>query len=652
MAERSKLVRMYIVNVGPVGSEGLTVELDNIVCLVGTNNTGKSTVLRAYELALGTESFIPDKDLCKRATEQAASVELWVHIPKGTANIAEKWKMEDNGLLLVQSRWEWTEGNGWKSFRQTWDPEIGEYSTDDKASGLDTVFGSRLPQPFRIGTLEDPEEEHKKLLTLILQPVADRLKDSLADDQSPLNKALADFNTEAQAPVKEESGRLDTLKGDLNRSHGAIFPELQIDFEIGLGSIDIDPVKLLLKSSRIKFLEWAEEIDWNRQGTGSQRALFWTMLQVRSKLNAIANIAQKTKKDIAEGEKQINKLRKAAEKAKRDDTKRKKENEIKDIEKNLEKLKDADPEKIIEEQGAELALPGYMLLIDEPEVALHPNAIRAASSYLYGLADDPAWQVILSTHSPQFLDPLKDHTTIVRLDRTETKPSPRTFRSDDVNFTDDEKANLKMLNRFDTGLAEMFFGQYPILMEGDTEFAAFQQIIQEDPDLFPVHNRPIFVRARGKFTLALIIRILQHFKVDFSILHDIDCPKRKDGKKNSAWEANNAVYKELLSAREAGLRVIHRVSVPNFELAHLPVEISQEGILLEPPPVDKPWNMVTAVKTRPAIRESVLSVLSNLTDKAAEEEPFDGDFGKEIIKALDKWTKENEVKDDRFDFAE
>jgi putative ATP-dependent endonuclease of OLD family len=643
---------MRIVNVGPVGPEGLTIELDNIVCLVGTNNTGKSTVLRAYELALGTESFIPDKDLCKRANEQTASVEMWVHIPKGTANIAEKWKMEDNGLLLVQSRWEWAEGNGWKSFRQTWDPEIGEYSTDDKASGLDTVFGSRLPQPFRIGTLEDPEEEHKKLLTLILQPVADRLKASLADDQSSLNKALTDFNAEAQAPVKEESGRLHALKGDLNRSHGAIFPELQLDFEIGLGAIDIDPVKLLLKSSRIKFLEWAEEIDWNRQGTGSQRALFWTMLQVRSKLNAIAIIAQKTKKDIADGEKKINKLRKEAEKSKRDDTKKRKENEIKEIEENLKKLKGADPEKIIEEIGAELALPGYMLLIDEPEVALHPNAIRAASSYLYGLADDPAWQVMLSTHSPQFIDPLKDHTTIVRLDRTKTEPSPRTFRSDDVKFTNDEKGNLKMLNRFDTGLAEMFFGQYPVLLEGDTEFAAFQQIFQEDAEGFPVHNRPIFVRARGKFTLALIIRMLQHFKIDFSLLHDIDWPKRKDGKKNSAWEANNTIYKEILSARKIGLRVIHRVSVPNFELTHLPVEISQEGTLIESSAVDKPWNMVTAIKTKPEILKSVLSVLSSLIDKEAKEKPFDGEFSEEITKALDRWTKENGVKDDRIDLAE
>ncbi len=74
--------------------------------------------------------------------------------------------------------------------------------------------------------------------------------------------------------------------------------------------------------------------------------------------------------------------------------------------------------------------------------------------------------------------------------------------------------------------------------------------------------------------------------------------------------------------------------------------------MLEPPAVNKQWNMVTAVKTSPAIRESVLSVLANLTDKEAAEEPFDGDFGEEIIKALDNWTKENRVTDDRFDFTE
>ena len=69
----------------------------------------------------------------------------------------------------------------------------------------------------------------------------------------------------------------------------------------------------------------------------------------------------------------------------------------------------------------ELVLPGYMLLIDEPEIALHPNAVRAARKHLYELAEEDGWQVMLSTHSPAFIDPLSDHTTIVRLSRTDGK---------------------------------------------------------------------------------------------------------------------------------------------------------------------------------------------------------------------------------------
>ena len=153
MPDVSKLVRMKIVNIGPIGPEGVTIDLDNIVCLVGANNSGKSTVLRAYELALGAQKFAPEKDLCKRATERLASVEIWVHIPTGVANIAEKWKSKEGDLLLVRSRWEWSEANSWSANRQTWDPEMGDYSADGKASGLDNVFNSRLPQPFRIGTL-------------------------------------------------------------------------------------------------------------------------------------------------------------------------------------------------------------------------------------------------------------------------------------------------------------------------------------------------------------------------------------------------------------------------------------------------------------------------------------------------------------------
>lgn len=55
---RSKLLRMTVRNIGCIGNEGVEIELDNIVCLVGKNNAGKSTILRAYELAKGTASLM------------------------------------------------------------------------------------------------------------------------------------------------------------------------------------------------------------------------------------------------------------------------------------------------------------------------------------------------------------------------------------------------------------------------------------------------------------------------------------------------------------------------------------------------------------------------------------------------------------------
>ena len=65
MIDTSRLVRMRICNLGCIGPEGCEVALDKVLCLVGGNNTGKSTILCAYELVLGTASFDPEKDLCR-----------------------------------------------------------------------------------------------------------------------------------------------------------------------------------------------------------------------------------------------------------------------------------------------------------------------------------------------------------------------------------------------------------------------------------------------------------------------------------------------------------------------------------------------------------------------------------------------------------
>jgi len=181
MPDTSRLIKMRVSNIGCIGPEGCEIGLDSVLCLVEANNTGKSTFLRAYELALGTASLDPGNDLCRRAGAAPATVEIWVHIPEGMANIAEKRKEPDGDLRLVRSRWEWSAETSWAKTRATWDRETGDYSSDDKASGLDTVFSSRLPVPFRIGSLEEPDAEHKKLLTLVLQPMADKIQKQRAN---------------------------------------------------------------------------------------------------------------------------------------------------------------------------------------------------------------------------------------------------------------------------------------------------------------------------------------------------------------------------------------------------------------------------------------------------------------------------------------
>jgi len=452
----------------------------------------------------------------------------------------------------------------------------------------------------------------------------------------------------AKSPVDEERDRLDGLKADLNRSHNAIFPDLKMTFDIGIGEVEINPLQMLLRNSKLKFTDWLDEVSWVQQGTGSQRALFWTMLQVRSRLKTVADLAEQSRKSITDLQRRIKKLQGEAEKSKKEETKQAKHTEILEIEEQIKTLSEAKPEELLAQQVEAFYLPGYMLLIDEPEIALHPNAIRAASRYLYSLTDDRAWQAMLATHSPLFIDPLHDHTTIVRLARSQANPTPKTYRSDSVTFSPDEKENLKILNRFDQGLAEMFFGQLPMLVEGDTEYAAFELLMNKYTDQFPISRKPVIVRARGKHTMLLIMRILSEFRVSFAVLHDADTPLRWDGSRNGSWSANTEIYKTIQAIRGQGIRVVHRVSVPGFEYVHLPLQRDKNGELIETSTKDKPWRTVEAIQKDQKVEASILAVLTDLTSSGSEESLYAADFEKALFDEVQKWASEHCPKDPRF----
>ncbi len=643
---RSKLLNITIANLGCIGNEGLTVSLDNILCIVGDNNSGKSTILRGYELAVGTQSYSHEKDYCKRSNGENTRIEISVHIPEGTNNIAEKWKEKQGEHLVVKSRWEW-DSNGTKS-RQTYDPEINDYSDDGNAAGLDNVFNSRLPVPFRIGALENPQTELKNLLKLIVDPIAENLRFRLEDKESEISKALEIFTAHAKKPVEEQKEIIEKINQRITNSHNKIFPNLSIDLSIGMSELKVDPLEALIRGSRLSIKEFEDNVDWDQQGTGSQRALFWSLLQVRSRLQAVKNSKIDTEKRVKQTEKEIKKIEGERDKAKTPATKEAKEKLIEEKNAELQLLKEIDPEIAVDEKNNELSLPGYMLLIDEPEIALHPNGIRAASKYLYELANDDSWQVMLTTHSPLFINPFEDHTTIVRLLRTEGNPNPSTYRSDEIAFTDDEIDNLKLLNSFDQNLSEMFFGQYPIIVEGDTEYAAFDKVMRIEADKYHINCKPILIRARGKYTIIPLIKMLSHFKVNFSVLHDSDYPKNKKGNVNSAWSGNKSIYEEIKNARATGIRVVHRISISTFEVAHDKVELDEDGNYLSGASKDKPWIMYQRVKDNDPVKKSVEAVLDDLIDANCSEEPFAKPFSESLPEKFTEWVAVKGIRDPRF----
>lgn len=637
-ANRSRLIKMKVTNFGCFGPEGLEVALDEIVCLVGANNTGKSTVLRAYEAAVTTATLSPD-DIYAKANDQPATVELWVHIPEDAENIDSKWKEQTDGLLLVRSKWTWPQEGG-KPTRTTWDPQSSDYAEDGKAAGLDTVFNSRLPKPFRIASLAGPEEEHTKLLELILEPIKRQLADLMNDEKSELHVKIKALQAEAEIPVAAFRTMIDDAQAKVDRSYKRVFTTASVQINVSLGDLKVDPSTALVKSSRVDVVESHGTTRWSQQGTGSQRALFWSMLEVRSELNRIADERKAREKLVASKERELKKKEREHAKLSQEAAKAKKAKEIAALHDEIATLRPGG--KPTETTPAAPFLPGYMLLIDEPETALHPSAVRAAKDHLYSLASESGWQVMLSTHHPAFVDPLEDHTTIVRLHRPDAHAAPNVYRTDEMSFKGDEKENLKKLLVFDQTVAEMFFSSKVVIVEGDTELAAFTVAMDADSKAFPIDERPLLLRARGKWTIPPLVRMLAHFKFDCAVLHDVDAPKTSGGaRKNGAYTANAEITTAIDQARKSGVCIIHRCSVPDFERQH--------GMDL--PTKDKPFAAWKAVKTTPTVLASVRSMLDELNAVPDATGATHLDDGQHFEVKCKAWATANALNEPAFSFG-
>ncbi|WP_198002615.1 ATP-dependent nuclease [Chlorobaculum parvum] len=239
----------------------------------------------------------------------------------------------------------------------------------------------------------------------------------------------------------------------------------------------------------------------------------------------------------------------------------------------------------------------HVLLLDEPEICLHPSAIREARAVLYDLPTSGNWQVMITSHSPIFIDLSKDNTTIVRVFRdgdSEVK-STTLYRPERAKLDKDDKKNLKLMNICDPYVHEFFFGGRQVIVEGDTEFTAFSMLKEMYPDQY---SDVQIIRARGKGIIPSVAKVLKQFSKSFFILHDTDEELTSKGKKNPAWGMNNTIA-ELL---DTDGRVNLVACKTCFETALFGEEVKDE----------KPYNALIRIRNDNEARDRVKSLLDYL----------------------------------------
>jgi putative ATP-dependent endonuclease of the OLD family len=559
-----RLVKLIIKNFRCIGNAPVTIELDDIVVLVGPNNVGKSSVLKAYEVIMSEgskngELKLDDFPSGKVDSTSLPEIELQTVVYDNSPG-AEWIETTASGEMLVREKWSWVAPG--PPLRRGYNTQENRWANDEDSEkvpwGMASVANSRRPQPHRVDAFASPDEQAGEIVSLLMTAIKERVRshqqDSKTNKDSDFGKLLEGVAALQKKIVAESQEQIDAVQKDLSGYVGRIFPGHRIVFD-AKPEDDLDKALNLFKSNP-ELLMGPENGYLSKigtQGSGARRTLLWTALKLLAESGKKPNSEQRP----------------------------------------------------------------HLLLLDEPEICLHPSAIREACDLLYGLPLATGnWQVMVTTHSPCFVDFARDHTSVVRVERAGDGQIAGTtiFRPSKANFDGTDRELLKLLNLCDPYVAEFFFGGKSIIVEGDTEYAAFMYVTGITPKRYEGLH---VIRARGKSTIVSLCKILNQFGTPYSVLHDSDRPtyyNRGEERKNPAWIHNQAIHDELAKAT-APTRLL--ASVPNFEAAYLGCEAKS----------DKPYNSVSRLREDPEVSAKIEQLLDALIS-----------FDKEVPVGAVEWT--------------
>lgn len=201
-----KLRALTISNFATIGEPGLTIPIDDIVVLIGPNNSGKSSVLNAYEAFASTGSALSLKAFRDEDPSKTISIDgLFTDLSDNDREtLGAKWEYDDPTYgKAVRAKWEWTVPDQ-KAQKYSWDNAGGKWISGGMG-GWDTLITSRIPVPLRVRPTDDPEETEKQIVEILTAAA----KEALKKDASKAASVLKELQTLADEFAKDAQKELD-----------------------------------------------------------------------------------------------------------------------------------------------------------------------------------------------------------------------------------------------------------------------------------------------------------------------------------------------------------------------------------------------------------------------------------------------------------
>jgi predicted ATP-dependent endonuclease of OLD family len=427
------------------------IQLERFTPLIGYNNSGKSNIISAIQWLL--RKSVLDEGSFNDTEQPVEVVGRVVGVSAQALSVLTAEQQQriqpyiDNEVLTLKRTQPSPGGKATDIKLHVLNPANSAWAANP--TGIDNAISSLLPEPIRIGAMEDAAEDSAKAksTTTIGKLLAEFIEPVRQAHEAEINQHLDQVEQRLSSDGTSRLAEFNAIDNSINQKINDLFPGIGVKLHFPVPSVED-----LIKAGTVKVYEDAGiSRGFSSYGHGAQRAIQMTLVR------------------------------------------------------HLAEVK----------RSGEHAVGTTLLLIDEPELYLHPFAIEHIREALKTLSEN-GYQIIVSTHSAQMVKAkdAQDSLLIRKSDDNGTFARRRLRDAIQIVVPDSTHA---MEQLFTLGHAsQVLFSDKVLLSEGKTELRLFPAIFEH------IQNRTL-----GQNKIALIAQSgVNDTKKSMQILREMDIPSK------------------------------------------------------------------------------------------------------------------------------